>query len=288
MLSFLTQEHIRSNQQLLGDAARSVSGISVLGFGGGATASEGRAGYFAALNTLQAVTLPLPQSRWPEVWWQQDDDRIVDLLAVLGLEENWADHASTEDLREARAHMESALKQLNEVDQAGATDFGRIVSTLIAVVVFAGDFSGGGMSEGHNLGLVCVGMGARRLEEVTHFAETLIHEATHQGLFLDDMLYRVFQDEARGRFSDHPLEAYSTTRSTRRPYDVAFHAACVTATLEMFRVADSSRKRPSAEIEAVMKDLVRSVEDLSRSRERALTTYGQGLLDELVQICEQA
>jgi hypothetical protein len=280
MLSFLTRERIRSNRALLCEASRSL--VKTDRDPRGSTASDERDAYFEALNVLQEAVLPPARSSRPEIRLHGGDDHAVSLLSVLGLSKNWADQALATDVNEVTKHMEAALTQLEQVGSSAQGFFGAIAD-LVSVVVFAGDFFGGGMSEGHNLGLVCIGMGERREPEVVHFAETLIHETTHQALFLEDMLHRVFTDDARVGVSANPLQAYSTTRSTARPYDVAFHAACVTATLEMYRSV-AGRADSLVQSDSVATELERSIHDLDELRGGALTPVGSSILDELIQL----
>lgn len=282
MLSFLSDSRIRANREMLCQASRSLLGADGTS-GQGSTELDERGAYFAALNVLQEAVLPLPLSRRPEVKLQGDDDMATALLSVLGLRKNWAEGASADELIEVTDHMDAAFCQLQQAGASVHGDFFAAISDMIAVVVFSADFFGGGMSEGHNLGLVCLGMGERREEEVVHFAETLVHETTHQALFLEDMLYRVFTNDARVSVSANPLKAYSTTRSTDRPYDVAFHAACVTATLEMYRSV-AGRAESSDDADVVSADLERSVQDLDRLRGQALTSAGSAILDELIDL----
>jgi hypothetical protein len=283
VLSFLTTERLDISDAVLAQATNTLSGTPS-GEAGGDAAALVRASYFEALNALQAVALPLPQTSRPDVRLRKQDHLADGLLSVFHLKSNWPDEATADELYETMAFIEAAFEQLESADASCGGTFSSLVSHRIAVAVFAADFSGGGMSEAHNLGLVCFGMGSRWPDMAAHFAETFIHEAVHQALFLEDMLHRVFKDEARARLSDRPLEAYSTTRATNRPYDVAFHAACVTSTLAEYRRCVRPTASPAQDASHVQRELQRSVRDLEQLREQALTSDGNRILDELIRM----
>ncbi|MGS2809307.1 aKG-HExxH-type peptide beta-hydroxylase [Nocardia sp. MW-W600-9] len=282
MLSFLTTERLKANTELLVQAASAPSG-TVSPEGGERAIATGRTAYFEALNRLQTVALPSPRTPWPDIKLQPGDPTATELLSVFDLTANWPDIAPADELREAIKDIPAAFRLLETADVEALDSFCNLVSRMIAVAVFAADFSGGGMSEGHNLGLVCFGMDSKWPDMTIHFAETFIHEATHQALFLEDMLHRVFTDEARVRVSQHPLQAYSTTRATHRPYDVSFHGACVTTSLEEFRRRTGLSSQYPEQTAHVARELERSVEDLTRLREQALTDNGNMILEELIE-----
>ncbi|MDQ3724899.1 MAG: HEXXH motif-containing putative peptide modification protein, partial [Actinomycetota bacterium] len=63
-----------------------------------------------------------------------------------------------------------------------------------------------------------------------HFADAIVHESTHQALFLTDMVRGCFQVDRAGLEAPEAL-AKSSIREIPRPYNLAFHAACVDAVL---------------------------------------------------------
>ena len=101
----------------------------------------------------------------------------------------------------------------------------------------------GGGSFGDSLGVVW--FDPDPFWESVDYAETILHEATHQSLFLSDMVRRLFVFEPRELTGEDALVT-SAILQTPRPYDLAFHSACVAAALVDFylrtEMPDRSRK----------------------------------------------
>jgi hypothetical protein len=108
------------------------------------------------------------------------------------------------------------------------------------------------------------------------YAMALAHETVHQLLFIEDMVHRLFACD-RGELSRADALVYSPLRAQSRPYCVAFHAACVAATLaDLAQHAGLGRHDP-----IVCGRLSRTLAELHRKR-HYLTPYGQSLLDGVI------
>lgn len=117
-----------------------------------------------------------------------------------------------------------------------------------------------------------------------HFAEMLVHEFIHNSVFLEDMVRGIMPTPSLLEHQD--ALSVSAIRRTRRPYDKAFHSACVAAGI-MYYYMSIGR---TADAEIHFDALRRTVVDL-HDRDRALrargldllTGNGRQLLDELRQ-----
>jgi HEXXH motif-containing protein len=107
----------------------------------------------------------------------------------------------------------------------------------------------------------------------THCAEMLVHEFIHNSVFLEDMVRGIMPTPSL--LEDDDALTVSAIRRTRRPYDKAFHSACV-ATGIMYYHASIGR---AADAEIHFDALRRTVLDLG-DRDRALRARGQDLLTE--------
>jgi hypothetical protein len=109
--------------------------------------------------------------------------------------------------------------------------------------------------------------------KLKHFADAIVHESTHQALFLTDMVRGCFQVDRAGLEAPEAL-AKSSIREIRRPYDLAFHAACVDAVLLSLFDALGDEAEMRRRCAAVMPAL----EDLD-SKGHLLTGEGRAVLD---------
>jgi hypothetical protein len=115
-----------------------------------------------------------------------------------------------------------------------------------------------------------------------HFGDAIVHESTHQALFLKDMVRGLFRLDRQG-LDDPAVHAISSIREIPRPYDLAFHAACVDAVLLSFFEACDDLPEMRRRTDAVLPAL----EDLDRKGE-VLTPAGRGALDAAIRTTESA
>ncbi|HET7121380.1 MAG TPA: HEXXH motif-containing putative peptide modification protein [Solirubrobacterales bacterium] len=116
-----------------------------------------------------------------------------------------------------------------------------------------------------------------------HFADAIVHEATHQALFLADMIHGCFSVDRQGLDAPSAL-ALSSVRGIPRPYDLAFHAACVDAVL--LSLFDSLGYR--RELQRRAEALAPALEDLAGKGEPLLSPAGREILREAIETMESA
>jgi hypothetical protein len=115
-----------------------------------------------------------------------------------------------------------------------------------------------------------------------HFADAIVHESTHQAIFLKDMVQGLFCVKV-GDLNRPEVQSVSSIRKIARPYDMAMHAACVDAVLlplfEALGDMDEVRRRSEA--------VIPSLEDLDR-KGHVLTEVGRSCLTSAMQTVEKA
>jgi HEXXH motif-containing protein len=115
-----------------------------------------------------------------------------------------------------------------------------------------------------------------------HFADAIVHESTHQALFLSDMVRGCFRVDRAGLEAPEAL-AKSSIREIPRPYDLAFHAACVDAVLlSLFSALgdEAEMRRRSAAVMPALEDL--------DGKSHLLTEEGRGVLDAAIATATRA
>ena len=117
---------------------------------------------------------------------------------------------------------------------------------------------------------------------IPYYAEMLVHEFVHNSVFLEDMVQGVMPNP---HLLDHEdALSISAIRQTRRPYDKAFHSACVSAALMRFyealgRQTDSLRYQ--IPLRRTVADLIEHDRTLRASGLDVLTDNGRCMLEEL-------
>jgi hypothetical protein len=265
MLSSLDVEHCRANRR----AVVTFSGLS------DDSAREDGARYFEALNRIQSFQLPvLRKSDTPELDFDQQKEQNVWLFesvaaaAGVNLERQ---HASLEEWKrmEITEEVKKACSLLSELP----SPFNACAKHLVAIVLVwpCDGFNGG--SFWHALGAIWIS--PQQQWSTTDYAENLLHESTHQAVFLDDMVRRIFSaepDELR-RDESHVI---SSIRRQNRRYDFAFHAATVSYSLAMFYKVLGMKEQ----CDTLLRPLHVTLEGL-RGKDHLLTDYGRMLLGEM-------
>lgn len=104
-------------------------------------------------------------------------------------------------------------------------------------------------------------------------AEMLIHEFIHNSVFLEDMVRGIMPTPSLLEHQD--ALSISAIRRTRRPYDKAFHSACVASGI-MYYYSSIGR---IADADIHFDALQRTIDDL-HDRDQALRAQAQNLLTE--------
>jgi hypothetical protein len=108
---------------------------------------------------------------------------------------------------------------------------------------------------------------------IEYYAEMIVHEFVHNSVFLDDMVNGIMPNpELVTRPEAH---AISVLRKTKRPYDKAFHSACVATALMYFY----HRLGNDAQAQSYIADIRRTASDL-REVEQSCSSLGIELLND--------
>ncbi len=200
--------------------------VAARGTGG----AKGQA-YFRALNTFQPHSLASSGNIRNLTFTTDLVGRGTEILnyfnriANEGLVDPGIVRALTsEEARSAVCQTAQALELLR-VELPAYYD---LIFELVAELLFARKDRVGGASFGSMLGMVWVS--PRMAWSPNDFAEVLIHETTHQALFLREAVIGLYC-VPRSELSSTDLLVTSSIRRTERPYDASLHAAVVAASL---------------------------------------------------------
>lgn len=189
-------------------------------------------GYFSALDILQPFSLCIEQG---------DSTPVVDVFPVEGprahilesltVDQNDATGApailGTEEIPWLETMHASALELL----ESYSSDMPHLVSRLVGCCLISRsrDFR----SASFPFALGAIWLSPDRSWMTVDYAESLLHETTHQALYLDDMVNSLFS--ATPEVLDEPENrVVSAVRGVERRYDRAFHAASVATVLGHF------------------------------------------------------
>ena len=198
-----------------------------------AGASSPRSAYVEALNRLQPIALPEPpdDGRLPWVLTFTADEPAHEAALRYAVTDDTGSASDELELltpseaADVERHLRNALEILRTYDQSLAEAAVKLNSWFL----FARKPGVIGGSSGGMMGLVWLNP-PDEWDDVDH-AESLLHETTHQALFLDDLLHKLFARPLASMESDPDATVTSAIRRTRRRFDLAFHAACVAAEL---------------------------------------------------------
>jgi hypothetical protein len=226
----------------------------------------------------------------PTLHFGLDEPGVADALSYLlsveaAITDSFPRVAEMEDFELSRRVATSARERFEKAAAlltTDAPDLLVVARLLIGHVVF-GDFPPreGQTSLRNALGTVFWVSPFDKLNAL-HFADAIVHESTHQALFLKDMVEGLFCVDVKS-LNRPEVQSVSSIRKIARPYDMAMHAACVDAVLlplfEALGDMDEVRRRT----EAVMP----SLEDLD-SKGHVLTEAGHAALASAIDTAEKA
>jgi hypothetical protein len=259
-LSFMQSARVHANARTLVEA-----------LGGTADDASLREAYFAHLIGVQGHPFAhaLVDGRPP---LSADlDDTHTRALAERLTEGLVADAVATElddvELETARQAIRDAWGLIEVLDPDLAASARFLVGTFL-LVRHPGGLGG---SFGDTVGVVWLNPPAAWT--IVDYAETIVHEATHQGFTLEEMvhgLYTVGIDERAAH------QATSAVLRRRRPHDLAFHSAVVAEQLRRFHEGLANHQRA----QDVASGLDVSLAELD-AESGILTEHGRRLLHEL-------
>jgi HEXXH motif-containing protein len=262
-LSFTRRSYVEENIRLFLDFLGRVGDTPNIG-----------SSYFAGLNAIQRYKIP--PRRESDEWFflfdlsDSDTQRLVERFHESG-DVSPGDEILAQEGKRIIANLKAGLNVLKEYNQEAA----QIAKLLVAGFVFAqkAGFAGGSVSS--QLGIVWINPPASWTE--SDYAETLLHESTHQAQFLDQMVRGWYIVDAF-RMAQPDAQVISPIRRVKRPFSLSFEAACVAVTLLDFH----EQLYGSDRADDLCQSLVRTLVELS-DRSQFLTEHGQQLLDEFNQ-----
>jgi hypothetical protein len=259
LLGFVRPERVEAHIATLAGA---------LGEPAPAAAAGPRATYHALLNRLQPRRCEFPAGNAIRIEFDCDDAWSAALLAhfLAGFDVPRGARLDAGEQARISEKLAAAVLRVEAYDR----DAARALRLLIGCVLVVRTPSFGSLADA--LGAVL--FGPDPAWPVDEYAELLWHEAVHQALFLEDMLAPVFAGGAALAAEDALVE--NPILGVRRPFDLAFHGAVVSAALHDFYDRLGAPERAlefGGALAATLDALV--------ARRRLLTERGRELLDEL-------
>jgi hypothetical protein len=242
------------------------------------TVSGRRSAYVEALNRIQPIALPMPPDRAGLPWvltFTADEPEHEAALRYAVTDDTGSSSGELELLTPSEAaevahHLENALEILRTYDPDASEAAVRLNSWFL----FARKPGVIGGSTGGVLGLVWLNPPVE-WDEIDH-AESLLHETTHQALFLDDLVHKLFSRSIDAMDGDPDARVTSAIRRTRRRFDLAFHAACVAVELAALHEHLGLTERADRHREGA----VSSIEEL-RQRLDLFSEHGLSVFEDL-------
>ena len=236
--------------------------------------------FIGAMNSTQSTTI---RSSDNDLYLEFENPDLVKTLVARTVfsEDEVSDGKclfSTQERQRAVALIEEAKRLLQEI----SPDLYFLITQLIgSVAVYRiPERDGGSVS-------CCIGLiwlSPQREWKVEYCAEMLVHEFIHNSVFLEDMV-RGIMPTPNLLDCDDAL-SISAIRQTRRPYDKAFHSACVSAGIMYYYHLlgqDAVAYRYLPALARTLTDLTQRCESLLSKQLIVLTDNGRRLLGELNQ-----
>jgi HEXXH motif-containing protein len=229
--------------------------------------------YWSALELLQGREQT--RSHLPgRLFFNLEDPRAKTIIGLLCASEEAADLTPIGPIALCdRARVEAGInaghEALGKYYPEAAEAFNLLVSSILAIRV-SGLSSG---SHEHSIGMFWISPTASWI--ISDYAFAIAHETVHQLLFLENMVNRLFSCN-RSELSCADALVSSPIRAQPRPFDLAFHAACVATVLSHLSTSTRfDRFDPS-----VHERLRQTLTELDRKR-CYLTDHGKNLLDDV-------
>ncbi|HEX5759730.1 MAG TPA: HEXXH motif-containing putative peptide modification protein [Thermoanaerobaculia bacterium] len=223
--------------------------------------------FIAGLNDVQSTSI---RSIKDDLYWEFDNPGLVNLLVektVFSLAEvSGGVHLLPDNERKQVIHNLEAAKAL--LADADPNLYYLLTQLVGSVAIYQIPYRDGGSVS------CCIGLiwlSPHKDWQVDYYAEMLVHEFVHNSVFLEDMVRGIMPNPTL-LDRDEAL-SISAIRQTRRPYDKAFHSACVAAAIMYYYHCSGDVKKA----ETYIVPLQRTVADLSEA-DGALRAQGLDLL----------
>ena len=116
----------------------------------------------------------------------------------------------------------------------------------------------------------------------TYWAEMIVHEFVHNAVFLEDMVRGLMP--APTNLGLPGALSVSALRKTRRPFDKAFHSACVAiGMMHLYHLLGDESRVDSllSDLRTTVRDMTRNVRAMERSGVQLLSDNGRAILDDM-------
>lgn len=231
----------------------------------------------AALNRVQPVKVPVtdndPAILWPDSR-QYDQATMLRLMSEATLPEDALRFAEAAE----RVKYERLVSDAHQLLKTQAPEYWQPMRELIGgyYCAYHPRFGGGSISDV----IGAIWLNPKSSWDSVHCSEVLVHEYTHNALFLEDMTRTIFS-ETVPRMAEPDGLVVSTILRIPRGYDKAFHSAVVALHLIEFHQKLGTQSRSDLPIDAVRDTAI----ELER-REQFLTANGRRVLQELMAAIE--
>lgn len=239
-----------------------------------------KSAFIKALNRAQSTTI---KSLDHDLYLEFDNpdlvNRLVERTVFSPDEVAEGAHLFSDEERAQIANLINATKSL--LARVIPNLYYLITQVVGSVAIYRIPQRDGG-SVSCNIGLIW--LSPRRDWTVEYCGEMLVHEFVHNAVFLEDMVRGIMptpelleQDDAL---------SISAIRQTRRPYDKAFHSACVAAGIMYYYHAigrDAEAQRHLDPLKRTIESLGESDQALKCQSQDLLTKNGRELVEELRQ-----
>ncbi len=226
----------------------------------------------SALSSLLSISIPAVPGQLCVIFPSSDPRELVLLDVLLADDAPAAQALPAASARPVVEYCRQALSLMARVAPGLAAGF----ATLMAAVIVA---SAGKRAAGSSSNCIsAMHLSPRAKWPVAKYAELLLHEFVHQALYLDECVHGMFaQPDRTAKYESLVLSA---VRHVPRPYELAFHGACVAFVQSRFYarlgIADPLHLEP---VESVLPGL--------REHRDRLSEHGMLRLAELADLCSQ-
>lgn len=190
--------------------------------------------FISAINVAQGTNLSCDT----DIRLEFDDDRLTAFLVENGVFSTrevagGAHHIPKHEQLHAATRFAAAMRLIARADKNLATLIENLIGSVAAYRIRSRD--GGSVSSA--IGLIW--LSPKQSWTVEYWAEMIVHEFVHNSVFLEDMIRGILPEPA---FLNDAL-CLSAIRKQRRPFDKAFHSACVAAAIMYlyYRLSDEPR-----------------------------------------------
>jgi len=180
----------------------------------------------------------------------------------------------------ARKEFEHSINRAISIIQDVNPGLYQLLNSIIGTIAVysIAERDGGSISNG--IGLIW--LSPQREWDEEYYGEMLIHELIHNCIFLEDMVRGVMPNTDLLGIED--ALSISAIRQTRRPYDKAFHSACVVAGIMYYYFMLGKLEKASeyrASLLTTLDSLQISYERLRAKEQSVLSPNGYEILKEL-------